>query len=151
MKTLILGAALVAMTTAAHGQTVTTCERWEANARNLVEPWQDNTRTFANGAVRITAIDTTEPAAGAFHLLIMSPPYGELGDRQCRMVSNGAVGFSGIDFGSITAEYDPAYGLGLDMFVQVYDPDSGGFDGRGLGLTINQASGEILANLYFVD
>ena len=77
--------------------------------------------------------------------------FGELGDRQCRMVSLDGNGFSGIDFGSITAGYDPATGLGLDMFVQVYNPDTADFDGKGLGLTINQASGEITADLYFVD
>ena len=145
---LILAAALVALTSAAQAQTVTTCERWEANARNLAEPWEDNTRTFANGNIRLAVVDTIEPAAGSFHLLILSPPLGVLGDPQCRMISNDSTGFTSIDFGSLTAGYDPQTGLGLDMFVRVYNPNTADFDGKGLGLTINQATGAIGANLY---
>ncbi|CAN0606350.1 unnamed protein product, partial [Ectocarpus sp. 12 AP-2014] len=76
-------------------QSVGDCD-WRASAQALVEPWDapENTRTFANGDVRLAIIDTIEPAAGAFHLIILSPPYDEVGGRQCQVVStNSSVGF----------------------------------------------------------
>jgi len=48
---------------------------WQASAQYLAEPWGENTATFGNGATRIAVIDTTEPAAGSFGLVILSPPY----------------------------------------------------------------------------
>lgn len=144
-------AVLLALPTLASAQEVTTCERWESSARNLAEPWEDNTRTFANGNVRIAVLDTIEPAVGAFHLLVLSPPYNELGDRQCRMISYGGAGFAGIDFTSLTAGYDPTSGLGLDMHIQAFDPAYDDIMPLGLGITINQATGEVKANIYPVD
>ena len=134
-------------------QVVTDCERWQANLRNLAEPWEENTRQFANGAVRISVIDTLEPAVAAFHLAILSPPYSELGDRQCRRVSvdDSGVGFSGVIFNEMTAGYDPATGLGLDLPIILYMPQTADFQRVGLGLTINQATGEIGTKIYPVD
>lgn len=142
----LLWAAIVAIGAAgAQAQTVTTCERWEANIRNLAEPWEENTRTFSNGKVRVAVIDTVEPAVVPLHLLILSPPYGVLGDPQCRMISHDSNGFSGIDFANLLASYDPATGLGLYFQVQIYNPDTADFEDAGLDITINQATGDITA------
>ncbi|MEQ9261270.1 MAG: hypothetical protein RIG84_19450 [Roseovarius sp.] len=137
------GLALLAAPVAA--QEAVPCD-WAARADAIVEPWEENTRTFANGAVRLALLDTIEPAAAAFHILILSPPYEELGGRQCRTLGMpGGMGFSGADFGSLAAGYDPATGLIFTMKVQVYD--GGDFRDRGLRFTLNQATGEIGAAL----
>lgn len=119
---------------------------WIARADAIVEPWEDNTRTFANGDVRLALLDTIEPAAGAFHILILSPPYNELGDRQCMtlgMSSN--IGFGGVDFAALDAGYDPATGLIFRFPVQIFDGD--GAVPRGLVFTLNQSTGAIGARL----
>lgn len=129
-------------------QSVGDCD-WRASAQALVEPWDapENTRTFANGDVRLAIIDTIEPAAGAFHLIILSPPYDEVGGRQCQVVSaNSSVGFTGLTLDGMTSAYDPAIGLTFTLEAGAYDPNTGGLP-RTLTVTLNQATGGITANL----
>lgn len=118
---------------------------WPARADSIVEPWEANTRTFANGKVRLALLDTAEPAAAAFHILVLSPPYDELGLRQCRTVGLNGMGFAGADFSSLEAEYDPAVGLIFTMGVQLYGEAD--FVPRTLRFTLNQATGAIGAQL----
>jgi len=118
---------------------------WPARADNIAEPWEENTRTFANGDVRLALLDTFEPAGAPFHILVMSPPYDELGLRQCRTVGLNGMGFGGADFGSLEAGYDPAEGLVFTMAVKVYD--GADFQPRTLRFTLNQATGAIGAQL----
>ena len=126
-------------------QEVLPCD-WQASARNVVEPWADNTRTFANGDVRLVSIDTIEPAAGFAYLMILSPPYDEVGDRQCAMIGAGAgMGFAGLEFGSLKAGYDPAVGLVFDLVVRGYDPETAKTPRQFLNVTLNQATGAISA------
>ncbi|MDQ2090736.1 hypothetical protein [Marimonas arenosa] len=131
----------------AAAQEVSPCD-WEASAGNIVEPWEDNTRTFSNGKTRLALLDTIEPAAGSFHVLVLSLPLNELGDRQCRTIGmGGGIGFSGADFSTLDATYDPAIGLIFTMTVGRYVPDTGLFDSVGLRFTLNQATGQIRAAL----
>ncbi|PCJ82913.1 MAG: hypothetical protein COA52_19715 [Hyphomicrobiales bacterium] len=142
---LIAGSALaiISLSTASQAQVVNECD-WVTNARNIVEPWEKNTRTFANGDVRLALIDVVEPAAGAFHILVLSPPYDELGTRQCRQISTqSSIGFSGINFSQLDAGYDPSVGLMFQLPVQIFDPNSGNFVGHRLLFTVNQATGAI--------
>jgi hypothetical protein len=115
------------------------------HARSIAEPWEDNTMTFANGAVRVAILDTIEPAAGAFHLLVLSPPYDELGDRQCRIVSYGGdwLGFGGLSLERVEASYDPATGLRIVMDMGRYVPETGLNDVLALAVTINQSTGAV--------
>lgn len=117
-----------------------------AQAQNIAEPWEENTRTFANGAVRVAVLDTTEPAAAAFHLLVLSPPYTELGTRQCRVVSfEGGHGYASLTLDGLVADYHPSTGLTLEMAISVYNQDTALFDPGSLFVTINQATGQITA------
>lgn len=138
---------LLALTLAAPApaQTVIACDGWQASARNIPEPWEANTRTFANGAIRVALLDTIEPAAGAFYLLVLTPPHDELGSRACGLVAegDGGIGFAGLEFDRIGASYDPARGLTLRMPVSRFAPATGGFDPAILAVTINQATGAI--------
>ena len=46
---------------ASSAQTAFPCD-WQARADAIVEPWEENSKTFANGAVRVALLDTIEPA-----------------------------------------------------------------------------------------
>lgn len=126
-------------------QSVIGCDSWQASARNIPEPWQDSTRVFANGEVRVTLLDTVEPAAAAFYLMVIAPPYDELGGRNCVIIADGdgGAGFSGMFFARMRARYDPATGLTLWVPVNLFAPETGGFDEALLGVTVNRATGTI--------
>lgn len=130
----------------AAAQSVLDCSGWQASARNIPEPLENHTRTFANGNIRATLLDTIEPAAGAFYLMVIAPPYDELGSRNCAIIgsTDGSMGFGGLFFDNISASYDPASGLTLRLPAQVFAPATGGFDPAILAVTINQSVGTIV-------
>lgn len=137
--------AMLLLASPASAQMAQFCD-WIARADAIAEPWETNTRTFANGAVRLALLDTVEPAAGAFHVLILSPPYNELGERQCKTLGlSQGMGFSGADFSSLDAQYDPSVGLVFRMNVET--PQNGDFVGSTLVFTLNQSTGAVGANL----
>jgi hypothetical protein len=114
----------------------------------LVEPWEDNTRVFANGDVRLAAIDTIEPAGGAAYVLVLSPPRSELGERQCRVIGyTDQLGFAAVYFDLLTADYDPAIGLLFDVNVQIVTADGSFTNGGLLSLTLNQSTGAMTTSL----
>jgi len=128
--------------TSVTAQQVQDCD-WIARADAIVEPWKDNTRTFANGNVRLALLDTVEPAAAAFHILVLSPPYGELGERQCKTIGvQQNIGFPGVDFKSLEAAYHPSIGLVFELKLQVFDGSN--FDPGQLQFSLNQSTGEIV-------
>lgn len=142
---LLTAATLAAFIAPASAQTVENCD-WRASLHAMAEPWEASTRTFANGNVRLAITDVIEPAAGAFHLVILSPPYDELGGRQCQVVSaNGSIGFSGLTLDDMTSDYDPAIGLTFTLQAGGYNPETGGTILQTLTVTLNQATGEITA------
>lgn len=146
MRTIFAAALASCMAMSASAQSVQPCD-WQARADAIVEPWEDNSRTFANGDVRIALLDTIEPAAGAFWLLVLAPPYDELGGRSCYVIGDRAAGFNGLLFDGLEANYDPAQGLVFTVPVFVYDPvysDSAAFT---LRFVVNQARGAVTARL----
>lgn len=131
----------------AAAQSVNPCD-WQASAQALVEPWEQNTRVFANGDVRLAAIDTVEPANGAAYLLVLSPPRSELGERQCRVVGfTDQIGFAAVYFDMLTANYDPAVGLQFAVPVQIVTADGGFSNGGLLALTLNQSTGAMTTQM----
>lgn len=145
---LFMGSALVPM---AQAQSVSDCD-WRARADAVVEPWTDWTRTFANGNVRLAITDTIEPAAGAMHVVVMSPPYGPVGERRCQVISaSGTTGFSGIFINGLLAGYDPSVGLMFDLPVQVYDGTLADYRNAMLSFTLNQSNGLLQAVLNPAD
>ncbi len=126
-------------------QEVIPCD-WIARADAIVEPWEKHSTTFANGAVRLALMDVVEPAAAAFHILILSPPHDEIGNRQCRTLGkSGTIGFGGVDWDSLRAGYDPAIGLTFEIHVEVYNGEYS--ERQILNFTLNQATGAIGARL----
>lgn len=143
---MILRAALaVAFSAALPGflaaQVVRDCDRFEANARNLMMPPDVAVRSFANGDVRAIWLDTIEPACCSSHLMV-TYWMPELSTEFCALVSgDGGLGFSGLDMSNLQAQYDPATGLTLSLLA-------GRYDGMGsvmsqLSVTINRATGTV--------
>lgn len=133
---------------AAVAQTIAACDDYRSSTAALAEPWEDNTRLFASGAVRLAVTDTIEPAAGAFHLVILSPPYDEVGGRQCNVVSAAeGIGFGGLTLAGLEADYDPAIGLRFRLRATRWLPASDSYADAILEVTLNQASGVVTARL----
>lgn len=113
-------AAMLAMPAVAQAQVIRDCGR-VGNPAAIVEPWAENTRSFANGAIRIALLDTGgEPACCSVHLLVLipTPPQDGPVTRQCLVLSaEEEMGFFDIGFSGIGASYDPAQGLALDIPV----------------------------------
>jgi hypothetical protein len=129
-----------------YGIKVSDCD-CKAGADNIVEPWAENTRTFAQGNVRLALLDTIEPALGWAHLLVLSPPYNEVGGRQCKVVGVETYGFAGMLFDQLTSRYDPATGLTFTVPVQTYVDGVEDFAWLTLSVTLNQATGAITTDL----
>lgn len=110
----------------------------------IAEPWEENSATYADGKIRVAVLDFTEPAATAWKLLVLSPPYDEVGYRQCRLVEiSKNVGFYGFRFAEREADYDPAKGLTLTLPAATYNSDTSEPDWKDLSVAINQQTGEI--------
>ncbi len=121
---------------------------WQTSARNIVEPWEDNMRAFANGEVRVVNLDTIEPAVGFAYLMIISPPRDVMGGRQCRVIGAAEnIGFAGLDFDTLSADYDPAVGLMFEVVASVYAPETDTIERRFLNITLNQQTGDVVAVL----
>ncbi len=146
MRALLLTAGLMLAAGSATAQSVIECGDWQSDIRNLPEPWEDHTRTFANGDVRVALMDSIEPAAAAFYLLVLSPPYDEVGGRSCGLVAEtGGAGFGGMDFARLTADYVAGRGLVLALPVSRWISGSDSFVEGWLEVTVNQSSGELTA------
>lgn len=146
MKKLALSALVCASLAAPlAAQQVSDCDG-QVRADAIAEPWERNTRTFANRTVRLALLDTIEPAVGAYRLLILAPPYDELGARQCKTVGlEPGLGFAALDFGGLETSYDPDIGLTFFMRAYTYDAEAGTGIPVRLEVTLNQTSGAITA------
>ena len=139
MIRLIAVLALAASPAAA--QTVRDCDTWEAGARNVV--WEDPSRTFANGAIRLVSLDTEEPACCYAHLLVLYPD-PEMGYQTCALVSGpNDLGLAGLSLKEATARYDAATGLTVSVPIGRYDGERSVPDL--LEVTIDQQTGTVSA------
>ena len=134
--------ALLLLALPAHAQSVRDCDTWEAGARNVV--WGDPTRTFANGEVRLVALDTGgEPACCSFHVLVLwlEPE----GFQSCALVSSasGGLGFADVTLSAATADYDPARGLTVRVPIATFD--GAGARAAFVDVTVNRATGQVTA------
>lgn len=122
---------------------VVACEAVETSVAFLAEPWEEHTRRFADGDVRLAVLDLVEPAVGAFHLLVLSPPFDIFDQATCQVVSfaNG-LGYREMSLVGMQAEYGPTQGLILEI------PVSTGVEAHDkvtLLLKLNQSTGELRA------
>jgi len=124
-------------------QTAVPCD-WQARADAIVEPWEENTAIFANGAVRVALLDVIEPAAAAAYLLILHPPVDELGGRTCTVVGlDDGLGYAAIYFDDLTADYDPSRGLVFKVPATIHLPEQSFQNTALVSITVNQSSGDV--------
>lgn len=134
------------LATPALAQTAFPCEG-HARAVNIVEPWEDNSATFSNGAVRVAVIDTIEPAAAAHYLMVLHPPFNEIGARSCTLVGmDDGLGYATIYFQDLEAGYDPETGLIIQVTAQIYLPEYSFLNPTFLTITVNQETGDVLVS-----
>ncbi len=129
--------------TPAIAQDVRDCNTFEANARNTYPPYEETIRSYANGNIRVIALDVGEPAAAAYHLLVTHP----LPDEPfpgCSLISNnGSLGFGSLHMDNVAASYDPTAGLSLSIPAEFYEGDAVYVET--LRVTVNQATGVVSA------
>jgi hypothetical protein len=126
-------------------QTVTECDA-RSQAGFLVEPWENYSRSFADGLVRVAVLNTVDPAPDNAHLLVLSPPFDDMGQRQCRIVSYvDGMGFAGLYFREMKAVYDADTGLSLAVPVHGFDPARGFAHAGLLTVTLDTTTGDVTA------
>lgn len=117
------------------------CEGFVANARNVA--WDDPTRTYANGMIRLIRLDTEEPACCAFHLMVLHPA-GDDPFLACSMISQSeGYGWSTMSLAGAQSSYVPGQGLRIEVPVEVYGTE--GPTRTSLSVTVNQAAGSVSA------
>lgn len=148
MRTIRLAAAFAAIVFAGPSVAAVVGE-CTLDATAIAEPWSTETRTFANGAIRVAHLDTDgEPVCCPSHLMILSPGGQPPEDyRVCHMVSAASgspTGFLFVDVPGITSSYDPSLGLLLNVPTRTYaDPITGAYDEGSFAVRINQATGSV--------
>ena len=127
-------------------QSISDCTGFDPDA--IVEPWDQNSASYAKGAIRIALLDQLEPAAAPFALLILSPPVDEVGGRSCQILRDSQnAGFAALDFAARQASYDPATGLTLTLPAQSVTAQGLPGPAKALSLTINQTTGQTTAQI----
>lgn len=147
MKNILIGAATLTLASHAQAVSVRDCDGTTDSARNIVEPWEQNSRQFYNKLVRITHMDTGgEPVCCSSHLMVSYPSAGqdEPVYSECKLVSmNEGAGFLSIDFAKLSAKYDPKTGLSISFPYTTYN-HSGENHPRGVAkLLLNLKKGEL--------
>jgi len=140
---------LVVSTLSAQAEIVRDCEG-EITINLLAEPWEDNSKTFANGSVRIAVLDYWDPANAAFYLAVMYTPndYIEAEGRACKVISAGGIGdgYNMVTLDGLKASYDPAQGLVLMINAEKYDYDAGVAIPGTVTVVVSRATNQVQAS-----
>lgn len=125
----------------APGQQTVGCDDWRASARNLAWPYDTATRSFANGAINLIALDAGEPACcGAFLIILYPEPDAPV--QACTVLTGDtARGWLRTHLDRAEALYDPARGLSVAVPIEIYNGTDG--DPAILNLVVNQAEGTV--------
>lgn len=143
MKPLPLALAVCLAATPMAAQSLRDCDTFEANARNTYGPYDQTIREYANGAIRVIALDTSEPACCSYHLLVTHPA-GDEPFPACTLISRESqMGFSALYMDRVEARYDPATGLTVTLPTGRWDEAAGTMHEETLAFTVNQAAGTV--------
>jgi len=115
-------AAAAALSAPAHAAVIRDCDE-TASVQSLAEPWEQNSKTFYKGELRVALLDTGgEPVCCSVHLMLLVPDKtDEMGGRKCHIVSDhDSLGFAGIDFKKLTSKYEDGKGLLLTFPYTLY-------------------------------
>ena len=118
---------------------------YRASAVAIAEPWEENTRSFADGQVRIAVMDTWEPAYGAYYLMVMYWSDSEAELRICDLVSQGEIGFVGMTLEGMEASYSQGVGLQLRVPTTFYNPEEDEFEAGVIEVVIDRAANHVSA------
>ena len=138
---------MLAASLPARADVVTDCGQW-TGPEHLVEPWEDTTRTFSQGSVRVAVVDLGEPDCCPRHFVVTIPA-NMYGGRACFLVARNALipnGWARVGLDEATASRGPEPGLKLSIPVYTYDYRTGGADAdsrRMITLRIRQAAGTV--------
>ena len=147
-------AVLAIAATSAQAQVISECDT-RASAGNIVEPWSEHSRSYAEGAIRLALLeDAAAPDCCRRYLLVLAPAGDEAGDeadgmqgRQCLVVApRDEHGFRDLDIGRVAANYSPHLGLELSVPVWLHRdgtaPGAEPFADRMI-LLVNQETGRV--------
>ena len=127
--------------------TVADCDG-ETDLRHIAEPWDTATRAFPEGNTRVVLLDMAEPEEVPFRILVLSPPVGEAGLRQCKVISGGdGWGFAAMDFAAHDAAFDPAAGMLFSLPVTIWRASDDVTRPATFSFSLNAETGEIATNL----
>lgn len=143
----IIGLVTLVSPEPAAAQSLSGCDDWRSSVLTIAEPWDANTKTYAQGTVRLVIMDVGEPVMGSYRLLILTPPTADNPDgRQCQVMSlDSDLGFAGLSFKGVTDSTDPA-GLTVRIPAKRWIADTDTYTDATLSVTINAADGAIAAS-----
>ena len=118
---------------------------YRSSAEAIAEPWEANTRSFADGQVRIAVMDTGEPAYGAYYLMVMYWAGGEGDLRTCELVSQGELGFVGMALNGMEASYKAGLGLVLKVPTTFYNPVQDEFEEGFVEVIVDRTANQVTA------
>ncbi|MEM1300857.1 MAG: hypothetical protein AAGH68_16425 [Pseudomonadota bacterium] len=124
------------------------CGAW-VGADTLMEPWDETTRTFSRGSVRLALVDLGEPECCPQHLAVLIPA-NMYGGRACFLVARGSLvpnGWVKIGLDEAEASRDATPGMKIRLPVYGVHPLTGGPDRDNrkiLNLRIHQAAGSVV-------
>ena len=118
---------------------------YRATAEAIAEPWAENTRSFADGKVRIAVMDTGEPAYGAYYLMVMYWAGGENEVRTCDLVSQGELGFVGMTLNGMEASYKAGLGLVFKVPTTFYNAVEDEFEEGFVEVVVDRAANIVTA------
>ena len=127
-RDLVAGAFLL-LPTFAHADVVLDCGDL-VSAETIIEPWEQHTRTFSHGSVRVAVVDLGEPECCRQHLIVLYAA-NMYGGRGCALVARNALvpnGWAKVGIDEAEALRDPIPGLRVSVPVYSYDPSTGGGD-----------------------
>ena len=119
-----------------------------AGAETIIEPWEEHTRTFSHGSVRVAVVDLGEPECCRQHLIVLYAA-NMYGGRGCALVARNALvpnGWHKVGLGEAIASRDDVPGLRISVPVYSYDPATGGADPatrREVAIRVRQAAGAV--------
>lgn len=146
LRRCLMGLMLLAPT-AAHATVVMDCGSL-VSADALIEPWEETTRTFGRGSIRVAVVDLGEPACCPQHFIVLSPA-NMYGGRICALVARNALvpnGWTHVGLDEAVSDRPEGGGLRITVPVYGYDPRTGTADPdsrRDISVLVRQAAGTV--------
>lgn len=114
----------------------------------LIEPWEETSRTFSRGSVRVAAVDLGEPPCCPQHFVVLLPA-NMYGGRICVLVARSALvpnGWTRVGIEEAEAVRPASGGLRVSVPVYGFDARTGGADPdsrKVISVRVRQAAGTV--------